>query len=147
MASSLETIWDAVYADILAMGLTGITSANIKQQQFPYNPIAKSLSSGIFVCPEDEVLPNFGSNERMEIRYGVSITMIQASNQALGKGALGTLLTWREAIRGRYHDRLPINVAGVHRFYCEQGMTVLPGAFLKQFDASALIIRAVTYEG
>lgn len=147
MPSAIEQIWDAVYDDILAMGLTGITSEKIRQQQFPYNPKTMELRSGIFVCPEDAIFTSTGTNKKMLIHHGIGIYLLEVSNFVLGKTVLSKLLSWREEIRLRYHDRLPINVANVHRFYCEPGMTYLPGAFKVQFDASALIIRASAYEG
>ncbi|EAQ81667.1 hypothetical protein [Blastopirellula marina] len=147
MASTFETIWDAVYADIVGLGLSGLVSDQIKQQQFAYNPASELFVEGIFLCPANELLPDAGSNQRMLTSYGVSVTLIKASNGVLGKGVLSPVLQWRETIRLRYHDRRPITVAGVHRFWCEPGGMVLPEAFEKQFDASAFVIRADTYEG
>ncbi|MCC9608520.1 hypothetical protein LOC68_09860 [Blastopirellula sp. JC732] len=147
MSSAFEMIWDAVYAKILELDLAGITSVNVKQQQWPLNPSSGEMTSGIFVCPVTETLRSEGSNARSEIGYGFEVCLIQASNQTLGKGTLGTLLTWREAIRRAFHDKLPITAGGVVRTWCEPGKVALPDAFAKQYDASALVIRCYVYEG
>lgn len=147
MPSAFETIWDAVYAQILDLELDGVSSGNVKQQQWPFNPSSGEMTSGIFVCPVTETLASEGSNERSEIGYGFEVCLVAASNQTLGKAALGTLLTWREAIRRAFHDKSPITAGGVIRTWCEPGKVALPDAFAKQYDASALIIRCYAYEG
>ncbi|PQO45864.1 hypothetical protein [Blastopirellula marina] len=144
MPSAFETIWDAVYAQILDLELTGAT---VKQQQWPFNPQSGELTAGIFVCPATETLDSVGSNQRSEIGYGFEVCLVKASNQTLGKETLATLLEWREAIRRAFHDKLPFTAGGVVRTWCEPGKVALPDAFAKQYDASALIIRCYAYEG
>lgn len=147
MASNFEAIWDAVYAKILGLGLSGISSANCKQQQWAFNPGNGEMTEGIFVCPHTETLAAIGSNKKSEIGYGFGVVMVKPSNSQLGKGALGTLLTWRESIRLAFHDKLPISAGGVYRCWVEPSLVAIPDAFEQQYDSSALIIRCYTYEG
>lgn len=146
MPATFETLWDAVKTNIVDLGLTGLGSAQIRQQQVPNNPEDNELFAGAFVCPWTEKEGVNGTNKSNDIGYGFHVTMVKSSNHSLDKTAQQTLMPWREGIRKHFHHQSPLIAQGCYTCTVEHAPAVLPDAWTEQYDASALIIRCWVLE-
>jgi hypothetical protein len=132
----------AVRDTIRALGLAGIDAANIVWRKHPWN--VGEITAGIFVTPPSETLAPV-SNLRDDVGYGVQVTMVQASNQALTTNA-GRLLLWREQIRKAFSEKRLTGVSSVYRCKVEPASVFWPEGFRLQYDVGALLIRCYSRE-
>lgn len=146
MNATYDTLWDALKAELVALGLAGLANDSIRQQQFPTSAADNPLRSGGLLCPHGETEGPNGTNTSRDVGYGFTLTLVQVANSKLGKSQLPGLLTWREAIRRHFHHQSPLAGAGCYACTVETSEATLPAAWGQQYDATTLILRCWVLE-
>ena len=143
--STFEQCFDAVWARVKAQSLTGITTANIVQQKFPWT--GQLNKPGIVVCPFADKVPG-GTNEADDVEYNCLVAWARVSNRNLTDG-LETVLKWREQISQAFRSKSIVATMGVAKLYnvrVEPAAVFWEPAFANQHDVGALNIVCVCRE-
>lgn len=107
--SAHKKILDAMVTAIQSIGLSGVTSSNVKvlwgidtkQGTFP----------AIFVCPAGTETAQPYTNERDRIDYPCAVFILDRTPLD-GTGKIDTALRWRQQIRQEFHEQR-LSVTGV----------------------------------
>ena len=145
MASIQKECEDSIVTTIQALGLTGITSAEIVARRSPWCETVSGqqgyIHRGITIYPVPE-LERHGTNEREEIGFGVGIAMIVPGDHA-GTTNRDLIPTWRSTIRRKIiRDTITITESGAN--FCdltwEHGRLSLPREFFN-WELSDMVAR------
>lgn len=139
--SEFLAILKEVAADIEAASLTSWVAGRCYVRKFPTERDAEFPC--IFVFPQPERIEVFTNNSYKK-GYGVGIACCGRSNNTLAINAdADLLLSWRDTLLDRYadHGSDTLTANGVFQTIVEPQTPIIPQAFKKNFDASALLLR------
>lgn len=139
--SEFLAIMKEVAADIEAASLPSWVSGRAYLRKFPSERAA--LFPCIFVFPQPERIEVF-SNASYKKGYGIGVACCAVSNDTPEVDATADLLLqWRDALLDRYaeHGDDTLTANGVYQTIVEPQTPFIPRAFMKNYDASALLLR------
>jgi hypothetical protein len=143
-----QTCLEGVHADILTLGLTGLSSSNVLSKKVPRDqnlPAATGLIVSLLPGTGEVKMPQYSTNERVAYGYPVLVTHWSMENQDNEIDAdSDTVLLRRETILRRYDEQRLTGVSQVH--FCRvQPLTVLDlPDFMNNVWSWALRIDCVT---